>query len=58
VEWNNDDPLAHTVTASDGSFQSPLIEPGRSWTHTFSTPGTYAFFCTPHPFMRGVIVVR
>jgi plastocyanin len=58
VEWKNDDPLAHTVTASDGSFQSPLIEPGKTWRHTFATPGTYNFTCTPHPFMRGVVVVR
>ena len=58
VEWKNDDPLAHTVTASDGAFQSPLIEPGQTWRHTFTSPGTYAFYCTPHPFMRGVVVVR
>lgn len=58
VEWKNDDPLAHTVVAADGSFRSPLIEPGRTWRHTFTTPGTFAFSCTPHPFMRGAIVVQ
>jgi len=58
IEWRNDDPLGHTVTASDGSFQSTLIEPGRTWRHTFATPGTYSFFCTPHPFMRGAITIR
>jgi plastocyanin len=58
VEWKNDDPLAHTVTATDGGFQSPLIEPGQTWRHTFTAPGTYSFYCTPHPFMRGVVVVR
>jgi len=58
IEWQNDDPLAHTVTASDGSFQSTLIEPGRTWRHTFETAGTYSFFCTPHPFMRGAITIR
>jgi plastocyanin len=58
VEWKNDDPLAHTVTATDGGFQSPLIEPGQTWRRTFTSAGTYAFYCTPHPFMRGVIVVR
>jgi plastocyanin len=58
IEWKNDDPLAHTVTAADGGFQSPLIDPGQTWRHTFTSPGTYAFYCTPHPFMRGVIVVR
>jgi plastocyanin len=58
VEWRNDDPLAHTVSAGDGSFQSPLIEPGQTWRHTFTKAGTYTFTCTPHPFMHGVIVVR
>ena len=24
----------------------------------FMKPGTYTFHCTPHPFMKGVIVVR
>ena len=58
VEWKNDDPLPHTVTATDGSFASPLIEPGQTWRRTFDKPGEYAFYCTPHPFMRGVVVVR
>ena len=58
VEWVNGDPLAHTVTAADTTFDSGLIEPGRSWRRTFTVPGTWRFACTPHPFMRGVIVVR
>jgi plastocyanin len=58
IEWRNDDPLPHTVTAADGSFTSPLIEPGRTWRHTFTEPGEYAIHCTPHPFMHSVVVVR
>ena len=58
IEWKNDDPLAHTITAVDGSFSSPIVEPGQSWRRVFDKPGEYAYFCTPHPFMRGVIVVR
>ena len=58
VEWVNGDPLAHTVTATDTTFDSGLIEPGRTWRRTFAVPGTWRFACTPHPFMRGVIVVR
>jgi plastocyanin len=58
VEWVNDDPLQHTATAIDGDFRSPLIEPGTSWRYTFTKAGTYAFYCTPHPFMKGVVVVR
>jgi len=58
VEWKNEDPLAHTVTAADGSFDSGLIQPGAVWRHTFDTPGTYPYNCMPHPFMKGTVVVR
>ncbi len=58
IEWSNQDPVEHTVTAEDGGFDSGLIAPGATWRYTFETPGTYSFLCTPHPFMRGVVVVR
>jgi plastocyanin len=58
IEWKNQDPVAHTVTATDGSFDSGSIESGATWRHRFDTPGTYSFVCTPHPFMRGSVVVR
>lgn len=58
VVWTNEDPLAHTVTADDGSFDSGIIEPGNSWIHTFSRPGTYPYHCTPHPFMTARVTVR
>ena len=58
VEWTNQDPLAHTVTGDDGSWDSGEIAPGASWRRRFDRPGTYAFHCTPHPFMKGVVVVR
>ncbi|HEY0670913.1 MAG TPA: cupredoxin family copper-binding protein [Longimicrobiales bacterium] len=57
VVWVNDDPLAHTVTADDGSFSSGEIKSGLRWSHRFDTPGTFEFYCTPHPFMRATIVV-
>jgi plastocyanin len=46
------------VTADDGAWDSGLIEPGATWQHTFEKPGTYAFHCTPHPFMKGVVTVK
>jgi plastocyanin len=58
VEWRNEDQVAHTVTATGGGFSSPLIQPGERWRFTFTAPGTYDYFCTPHPFMKGVVVVR
>jgi plastocyanin len=58
VEWTNADPLAHSVTAVDKSFNSGLIQPGKTFRHTFTKAGTFNYFCMPHPFMKGVIVVK
>lgn len=58
VEWTNNDPMPHTVTSTSKSFDSGLINPGKTFRYTFTKAGTYSFFCTPHPFMKGTIVVR
>jgi plastocyanin len=58
IRWTNNDQMVHTVTADDGSWDSGPIEPGASWSHTFTGTGDFSFHCTPHPFMRGVVVVR
>jgi plastocyanin len=58
VTWTNNDQLVHTITADDGSWDSGPIEPGKSWSRTFTQPGEFAFHCTPHPFMKAVVVVR
>ena len=58
VTWANQDFTKHTVTAFDQSFNSGDILPGKSWTHTFSTPGSYTYFCAYHSWMKGTIIVR
>jgi plastocyanin len=58
ITWTNNDQLVHTITADDGSWDSGPIEPGKTWSHTFTQSGEYSFHCTPHPFMKGVVVVR
>ena len=58
VAWKNDDPLDHTVTAEDRSFDSGIIRSGATWRRTFTQPGTYQLVCTPHPFMKTTVVVR
>jgi plastocyanin len=58
VTWANKDITKHTVTAVDHSFNSGDILPGQSWTHTFTTPGTYAYMCVYHTWMKGTIVVK
>ena len=57
VTWRNRDQVFHTVTAEDGSWSSPMIEPGQTWQRVFDTPGRYHIICTPHPTMKMVVEV-
>ena len=29
-------------------WDSGMLQPGESFSHTFPVPGTYRYFCTPH----------
>ena len=55
--WVNLDPDFHDVVARDLSFQSPSFRGGASWSHTFTTPGTYRYLCDLHVNMDGVVIV-
>jgi plastocyanin len=48
VQWTNSSPLAHTVTADDGSFDSGSVDPDSTFSTTFDAPGTYQYYCAPH----------
>jgi plastocyanin len=62
VVWSNEDEIEHTATsgsveARDSLFDLPLAHKGARAAFTFNKPGTYAYFCARHPFMRGEIHV-
>jgi plastocyanin len=58
VTWINTSTLVHAVTGDDLAFDdSGLLEPGESYSFTFTDPGTYRYRCSPHPGMEGVVVV-
>lgn len=60
VSWINEeaDPTnAHNVLAEDGSFASPHIWPGESWSYTFTRPGYFRYFCELHEDMEGAVLV-
>jgi plastocyanin len=57
VRFVNRDEEAHTVSARDQSFDSGGLDMDGSWTHRFTKPGTYRYFCALHPYMQGTIVV-
>jgi plastocyanin len=58
VVWTNHDDVQHTVTASDNSYSSQPVETEGQFSHTFSTPGVYAYFCAIHPFMTAKVIVQ
>ena len=59
VTWINDGTVVHTVTASDRkAFDSKNILVKGSFSWTFRSPGTFVYFCTYHPWMKGRIVVE
>lgn len=57
VRFVNDDGEAHTVTAENKSFDSTGIDGGEAWAYRFAKPGTFAYFCALHPYMKGAVVV-
>jgi plastocyanin len=74
VVWKNVSDMPHTVTdvpslaatAQDAAlppnakeFDSGLISPGKDYSHTFTVPGTYKYFCIPHEAagMLGTVIV-
>jgi len=58
VTWTNDDIAPHTVTATDGSFDSGGFDPGESYSRVFSEPGRIDLWCTIHPFMVATLIVE
>ena len=57
VQWMNDDPIAHTVSSLDQRWTSSIIAPGAHYARTFADAGVFAYYCDPHPHMRGVVIV-
>jgi amicyanin len=58
VTWQNAESMPHTVTASDGSFGSRQLQNGDVFSMTFDEAGTYSYYCSLHPMMRGTVVVE
>ena len=57
VTWLNQDSVAHTATADDGSFDTGEIDEGKLKSETFKQPGTFTYHCEIHPQMHGTIEV-
>ncbi len=59
VTWTNRDDIPHGIASSDNAFaKSKAMDTDQSYSFTFTTPGTYKYFCYVHPHMVGTIVVQ
>jgi len=59
ITWVNLDYVRHTVTSDGGGpLNSVLLSQGEEYSYIFTTPGEYDYYCTPHPYMTGRIVVE
>ena len=59
VTWTNKDDIPHGIAATNNAFtRSKALDTDDSYSFTFTTPGTYQYFCYVHPHMTGTIVVE
>jgi plastocyanin len=58
VTWINADDAPHTVASSTKVFKSGALDTTDKFSFTFTTPGTYEYFCSLHPHMTGTVVVE
>jgi len=62
VTWVNEDSAFHSVTSGfygepSELFDSGYLDPFESFTFDFDEKGTYDYFCTLHPWMKGQVIV-
>jgi plastocyanin len=55
IKWTNKDSITHTVTADDNSFDSGNIAANGTFSHTFSSAGTFTYHCKIHPNMTASV---
>jgi plastocyanin len=58
VMWTNTDSVSHTSTSNGSGWDSGIIQPGRQFSFTYQTAGTFSYHCAIHPGMVGTVTVR
>ena len=63
VTWLNEDAAFHSVTSGtyenpNGMFDSGHLDPNESFSVKFEESGTFDYFCTLHPWMKGKVIVE
>ena len=59
VTFTNKDDIPHGIASDDNAFKkSKALDTDDSFSYTFTTPGTFKYFCYIHPHMVGTVVVE
>ncbi len=63
VTWLNEDSAFHSVTSGfygnpTDLFDSGHLDPFESYSLDFNEIGTFDYFCTLHPWMKGQVIVE
>jgi plastocyanin len=58
ITWTNKDVAAHTVTSTTGLFDSGSISTNGTYSHLFTTAGSFPYKCTIHPTMTATVIVN
>ncbi len=65
ITWRNMDSVMHTVSFGEhgGNHSDTPMDSGPmyqmdNWSYTFEEPGVYAYYCEPHPYMTGKVIVE
>jgi plastocyanin len=58
VTWVNEDDIPHAIAATGKEFRSKVLDTDDKFSFTFTTAGSFEYFCSLHPHMTGTIVVE
>ena len=58
VKWVNHDDIPHTVVEKNTTFRSKALDTDDAYSYTFTSAGTFDYFCGLHPHMVGQIIVK
>jgi plastocyanin len=58
LTWVNGDDIPHTVAATNKAFRSKVMDTDQEFSFTFKEPGSFEYFCSLHPHMKGKVIVK
>ena len=58
VTWLNHDDIPHTIVEKKTTFRSKALDTDDSYSFTFTSAGTFDYFCGLHPHMVGQVIVK